>query len=100
MSQPESRLQRQIHKAVSSRGAFAFKVHGSEYMMAGLPDLIVCYRGLFVGLEVKMPGGRLSARQGYVHARLRTAGAEIAVVQSVAEALGVLTRLDSELDES
>jgi hypothetical protein len=98
MSQPESRLQREIQTAVKRRGAFCFKIHGSEYMMAGLPDLIICYRGRFIGLEVKMPGGRLSVRQGYVHGRLKAAGATIAVVTSVQAALYVLDQLEDSLD--
>jgi Holliday junction resolvase len=93
MSQPESRLQTSIQKALKRRGAFVFKIHGSEYMMSGLPDLIVCSNGLFVGLEVKMPGERPSIRQGYVHGRIKAAGGTVAVVRSVQEALDVLDRL-------
>ncbi len=52
----------------------------------GLPDLQVLApkRGW---LEVKTPGGRLSAEQELAHHRLRDAGWDVAVVRSVTEAL-------------
>lgn len=34
-------------------GWFCFKVHGGALMMAGLPDVIVCAEGLFIGIETK-----------------------------------------------
>lgn len=90
MSQPESRLSRQIMAALRGRGAFVFKVHGSEFMMAGLPDVIGCYRGRFIAVETKMPGGRLSKVQVHVITKLRAAGARVVVAHSVAEAMQVL----------
>lgn len=98
MSQPESRLQRQIQIALKDRGAFVFKVHGSEYMMAGLPDLIVCYRGMFVGMEVKMPEGKQSERQKYIQAQVNSAEGICRVVRSVRDALVTLDAVDELLD--
>jgi hypothetical protein len=90
MSQPEARLSRSIMAALKARGAFVFKVWGSEHMMAGLPDIIGCYRCWFIAVETKMPGNTTSKRQDFVIARLRAAGARVVVAQSVAEALRVL----------
>lgn len=89
MAQPESRLSRQIMKALRAQGWFAFKVHGSEFMMSGLPDVIVCADGFFVGLETKMPESRdnVSPRQIYVHELIRAARGHAQVVTSVAEAI-------------
>lgn len=89
MTQPEARLQRKIQDAIKAEGHFVFKVHGSEYMMAGLPDLIVCAAGQFIGLEVKMPSTRTntSARQDYVHGLIRESGGTAAVVCSPTEAI-------------
>lgn len=97
MSQPEARLQRDIQYAIRDRGGFIFKVHGSEYMMAGLFDLIVCYRGRFIGLEVKMPRGRVTERQQYVADICRAAGGITAVVYSVADALAALSVVDRQI---
>lgn len=94
MAQPESRLSRSIMMALRAEGWFCFKVHGSEHMMAGLPDIVCCAEGLFIGLETKMPDKRdnTSARQDYVHGQIRDAGGTAAVVTSVDEAVTVVRR--------
>lgn len=94
--QRESRLSGKIQTALRQRGAFVFKVHGSEMMMAGLPDLVVCHQGVFIGMEVKHPEtrGDTSARQRLVHRWIENAGGIIEVVCTVDEALAVLDRVD------
>lgn len=98
MSQPEARLGRQIKAALLERGAFGFKIHGGPTMMVGLPDLIFCYRGQFVALEVKMPEGVVSSIQRRRIAEIREAGGYAFVVRSVASAVRVLERVDRALD--
>lgn len=101
MSQPESKLSRQIQAALRKRGAFCFKVHGSEYMMSGLPDIIVCYEGVFIGLETKTPEGKEpTRRQLYVHGNIRAAYGHVHVVRSVDGALAVLDGVDEWLADS
>jgi Holliday junction resolvase len=94
MAQPEAKLSRKIMNALRAEGYFCFKVHGSEYMMAGLPDIIVCAKGYFIGLETKMPGKRddTSLRQDFVHANIRIAGGMAIVVCSEGEALDAIAR--------
>lgn len=77
-----------------------FKVHGSEYMMSGLPDLIVCYRGYYAGIEAKDPSNkRRDVRQSYVHRKIRESGGIVRVAQSVPEALAVLDEIDAWADK-
>lgn len=90
MAQPEARLSRAIMAALKARGAFVFKVWGSEHMMAGLPDIIGCYRGQFIAIETKMPGNTTSRRQDFVISKILAAGGRVVVAQSVSEALSVL----------
>ena len=52
-SQEETKLQREIQDYMKSLGAYCFKVHGSVYMRAGIPDIIACHCGYFIGIEVK-----------------------------------------------
>ena len=96
MTQPEARLSRKIKDALSLEGAFVFKVWGSEHMMAGLPDLVGCYKGRFFGFEVKMPDKRsnTSARQIYVGSLIIAAGGVWKVVCSPKEALGILREME------
>jgi Holliday junction resolvase len=92
MAQRESQLSRKIMAALRLEGWFCFKVHGSETMMAGLPDVIVCARGRFIGLETKNPGDEMktSAIQDRVHEKIEAAGGGVHVVSSPAQAVAVV----------
>lgn len=95
MAQPESKLSREIMRALRLRGYFCFKVHGNEHMMAGLPDIVVCAKGQFIGIESKMPDKRhnTSARQKHVHGEIKAAGGTVFVACSVDEALELVARV-------
>ena len=95
MSQPETRLCRKIREAIKARGCYVVKFHGGEYGVAGVPDLLCCVEGDFVGLEVKTLDKRanVSPRQQLDHERIRRAGGCVAVVCSVREALEVVERV-------
>jgi Holliday junction resolvase len=92
MTQRESRLSQKIQKALRERGVFCFKVHGNPNMMAGLPDIIACVEGLFVGFEVKHPGTRenVSPRQQFVHDQIRNSKGRAYVVCSVDETMALV----------
>ncbi len=85
--QPEARLSRKIRTTLEARGIFCFKIHGSGMMRAGLPDLIACVGGDFVGIEVKMPGNKPSAIQERVHELIREAGGRVIVAYSVEQVI-------------
>jgi hypothetical protein len=42
-------------KYLRERGAYVVKNWGGPHSRVGLPDLFVCYRGHFIGLELKNP---------------------------------------------
>lgn len=67
-------------------------------MPSGLPDLIVCYRGYYAGIEAKEPGKDAKPRQAYVHRKIREAGGVVRVAHNVPEALAVLDEIDSLAD--
>lgn len=94
MTQRESRLSQKIIRALREQGVFCFKAVGGPNTYAGLPDIIACVEGIFVGLEVKHPETRddLSPRQSYVHDQIRRSGGVCKVVCSVEEALEVCKR--------
>lgn len=89
MTQRESRISSDIMDLLRSNGYFCFKIHGTEYMMKGLPDIIVCANGNFIGLETKVPEKRnnVSEAQRLVHERIRQAGGTVEVVCGPREAL-------------
>lgn len=98
MAGPETRIQQAIQKMVKERGGFVYKIHGSETMMAGLPDLAIIYRGVPVYFEVKTATGQLSDRQRYVMRQLVKAGAVVGVPRSVADASATLDRVDTAVE--
>jgi hypothetical protein len=57
---------------------------------AGTPDLILIKDGHTYALELKAPGGRLSAAQRCAHEALRNAGATVATTSSLDDSLAVL----------
>jgi hypothetical protein len=59
---------------------------------AGVPDFVLVTDGRLFGLELKTATGSLSGPQKITHAALIRAGAEIAVVRSLAETADVLRR--------
>ena len=62
---------------------FVFKTHGGMYGTAGLPDIICCVGGRFVGSEVKTPDGKLSALQKVTLQKINAAGGTAVKVESV-----------------
>jgi hypothetical protein len=56
----------------------------------GVPDVIAIRGGYVYALELKPPGGRLTAAQTSAHAALRAAGADVAVSYGLYDALNRL----------
>lgn len=57
MAQPETRVVHAIRRMLEDAGCVVVKIHGSQYMPEGFPDLlVVCPWGETVYLEVKVPG--------------------------------------------
>lgn len=88
-TQSEAVLVDAIRDALQARGCYVVKHHGSAFGVAGTPDLLVCFRGVFAGFEVKRPGTKSSTTpaQRKRLAEIAAAGGIAAVVTSVAEAL-------------
>jgi Holliday junction resolvase len=94
MSQGESRLSREIMSALRARGAFVFKVHGGPLMMAGLPDIIGCYKGKYFGFETKvLVSDEPTPIQLRRHEQIREAGGVALVVTCVNDAVNALRAL-------
>ena len=72
----ESKVQKEIIDFLKSKGAWVIKVPGSHLvgggdktalvpLLPGTPDLLACYKGRFLGIEVKAPkkGVRVKGEQ-------------------------------------
>ena len=65
------------------KGLYFFKEHGGLYGTAGVPDIICCYKGQFIALEVKAPDGKLTTLQEATIRRIKDACGIAKVVRSV-----------------
>ena len=64
----------------------------------GLPDLVNCFHGRFVGLEVKQPGEKPSPKQRQILGEIEAAGGIARVVTTVKEVADLLAEIEKEVD--
>lgn len=50
---PESKVKKQVVKVLMEHGAYYFYPVTSGYGASGVPDVVACYKGRFVGIECK-----------------------------------------------
>jgi Holliday junction resolvase len=86
---PETKLSEDTQDRLNAEDGWWFKVHGSPFQKAGVPDIIGCYRGLFVAIELKMPGNGPSELQKHILDLLTKAGARCGVAYTIKEALQI-----------
>jgi hypothetical protein len=73
-----------IRNWLQAQGAVVYNIHGGDnFQEAGIPDLLCCYRGSFVGIEVKQPGEQPSKAQKYQLDRIRDAGGTAIVAETL-----------------
>ena len=69
---------------------FFFKEHGGMYGTAGIPDIIACIDGHFLGFEVKKDIGKPTKLQEAVIQKILAAGGTAVVVRSADEVRSVV----------
>lgn len=70
-------------------------VYGNAVQRAGVPDRIICYKGKFIGLELKKPDGkgRESKRQEIEGFKIKSSGGTYAVISSLDELHDTLSKI-------
>lgn len=53
MATPESKVKKQVKKILDDLGAYHFSPMMDGYGRSGVPDIIACYKGRFIGIECK-----------------------------------------------
>ena len=91
-----------IKRYLASLGSdvFFWKEHGSVYGTNGVPDIICCYKGRFLGLECKLPGGRLTKLQKRTIEQITRAGGVACRVESVEDVKRVIECVDLERSDT
>jgi Holliday junction resolvase len=70
----ESQFQQKVIQFLKSIGAYHVKIWGGGFQKAGIPDLLVCYKGKFIGIELKTDKGKASVLQKYNISKIQKAG--------------------------
>lgn len=87
-----------IKKHLASLGSdvYFWKEHGGPYGTSGVPDIICCYKGRFLGLEAKLPGGKLTELQKRALDKINHAGGIARRVESVDDVKDIIRQADEE----
>lgn len=80
MAGPEKAYENKIRRILTDRGAWVLKTWSNGIQRSGVPDLIVCYKGHFLGLEIKAKGGKVSELQAWNIEGIRKAGGQAMAV--------------------
>ena len=99
---PEKDIIAAIRRYLATLGedVFFWKEHGGPYGVSGVPDIICCYKGRFLGLEAKLSGGKLTALQKRALEKINRAGGVACRVESVEDVKRVIERVDLERSDT
>lgn len=88
----ESLIQKKIIAYLNSKGCYSIKTILTN--RSGSPDVICCYKGLFVALEVKAEKGRISKLQSYHLEQIKKASGAAAIVRSVEDVKEIFKQIE------
>lgn len=80
---PEGKVKAEINKALARYGADIYKfmpVPGG-FGPSSL-DYILCVSGVFVAIEAKKPGGKVTARQHFTIRQIKQSGGKVFVIEN------------------
>lgn len=75
---------------------FYWKEHGGYYGTAGIPDIIVCYKGRFIAFECKVGNKQPTVLQVLTIRKIIKAGGYALVVRTVEEVKQVIEAFNKE----
>lgn len=92
--QPEYRIAQNIKKLIKARGGWCVKIHGGPYQDAGTPDILACYKGRFIAVEVKTSRGVVRPEQRVMQRAITGSGGYALITHLVSEVADVLDAVD------
>lgn len=81
MATPESKVKAKCVDIIKKHGAYYFFPAQNGYGRAGIPDIIVCFKGLFLGVECKAGFNKPTALQEREMTEIHKAGGSAMVVR-------------------
>lgn len=92
----EATVKRNIKKWLNSHGHYHFSPAANGFGTHGVPDIVVCVGGRFVGLECKAPGKELNTtanQKDHLH-RITASGGTAVVVSSLDQVIEIIERIE------
>lgn len=71
---PEAKVKAAVKQMLNDRGAYYAMPVASGYGNAGIPDILACYKGRFLGIECKAKGNKPTTLQLFNLKQIREAG--------------------------
>ncbi len=63
MATPEKKVKQKVCAKLKELGAYYFYASTGGYGASGVPDIVACYKGKFIGIECKANGNKATALQ-------------------------------------
>jgi len=99
MATPEKKVKDKVKKILGEHDAYYFMPATGGFGKSGVPDIVACYKGKFLGIECKANGGKPTALQEKNLAEIMNRGGiAVLVDEGGIEAFKVL--LDAELPKA
>lgn len=95
----EKNVQDAVIRYLVKVGAWYTKIHQSGRGRRGVPDILACYKGIFIAIEVKGEGGTLRDEQRTELRGVKDAGGVAVVAYAVEDVQRVVRRIDEHPDE-
>ena len=89
----EKNIENNIKRYLKSIGAYYVKYFGNQFSQVGVPDILACYKGKFIGIEVKNETGKTSPLQDVNLEQIKQAGGISLVARSVEDVKQVIDKL-------
>lgn len=92
---PETKIMREISDYLNKENIFHFRIN-ADATTVGLPDIMVCYKGRMVALEVKTPTGKPTDIQKRVVEEIVKCGGFGGFPTNVEDVKNILKKVDLE----
>ena len=89
----EKSIENKIKAYLRSKGAYCVKYHGNQFSQVGVADLLVCYKGRFLAIEIKNETGKTSPLQDVNIQMVKDAGGISFVARSVEDVRAVIDNI-------
>ena len=91
----EKSIENKIKSYLRTIGAYCVKYHGNQFSQVGVPDLLVCYKGRFLGIEIKNETGKTSPLQDVNIEQIKQAGGISFVARSLEDVKEIISDIDN-----